>query len=156
MRISDWSSDVCSSDLLRPLRLDGTVRSVIHMGNDLRVISGGMSFPRDRFPDRRSLPQEFRDGLRKSGGIGAWMIAGGLYGSKGVVAAARREVRRRLAGPRRKLHFFDRGRLDMLDRLSRPLSGMPRVAALRSKLASLRAVYDMTRGIPSQIGRAHV
>src|SRR3546814_9761246 len=69
-------------DDLRPLRLDGTVRSVIHMGNDLRVISGGMSFPRDRFPDRRSLPQEFRDGLRKSGGIGAWMIAGGLYGSK--------------------------------------------------------------------------
>src|SRR3546814_13442319 len=113
MRISDWSSDVCSSDLLRPLRLDGTVRSVIHMGNDLRVISGGMSFPRDRFPDRRSLPQEFRDGLRKSGGIGAWMIAGGLYGSKGVVAAARREVRRRLAGPRRKLHFFDRGRRDL-------------------------------------------
>src|SRR3546814_15308061 len=72
-----------------------------------------------------------------------------LYGSKGVVAAARREVRRRLAGPRRKLHFFDRGRLDMLDRLSRPLSGMRRVAALRSKLASLRAVYDMNRGIPS-------
>src|SRR3546814_5230908 len=98
MRISDGSSDVCSSDL------------------------------------------EFRDGWRKSGGIGAWMIAGGLYGSKGVVAAARREVRRRLAGPRRKLHFFDRGRLDMLDRLSRPLSGMRRVAALRSKLASLRAV----------------
>src|SRR3546814_18362762 len=98
------------------------------MGNDLRLIAGGMIFPRDRFPDRRSLPQEFRDGLRKSGGIGAWMIAGGLYGSKDVVAAARREVRRRLAGPRRKLHFFDRGRLDILDRLSRPLPAMRRDA----------------------------
>src|SRR3546814_2100366 len=77
------------------------------------------------------------------------MIAGGLYGSKGVVAAARRDVRRRLAGPRRKLHFFDRGRLDLLDPLSRPLSGMRRVAALPSKPASLRALYDLNRGIPS-------
>src|SRR3546814_8567884 len=113
MRISDWSSDVCSSDL---------------MGNDLRVISGGMSFPRDRFPDRRSLPQEFRDGLRKSGGIGAWMIAGGLYGSKGVVAAARREVRRRLAGPRRKLHFFDRGRLDRSEEHKSELQSLIRLS----------------------------
>src|SRR3546814_19198354 len=35
-------------DDLRPLRLDGTVRSVIHLGNDLRVISGGV-----RAEDRR-------------------------------------------------------------------------------------------------------
>lgn len=136
-------------DDLRPLRLDGTLRSVIHMGNDLRVISGGMSYPRDHFPAGGPLPEEFRQALRKSGGIGAWMIAGGLYGAKGVVAAGRREVRRRLAGPRRTLLFFDQRKLDRLERLSRPLSGVRRVAALRSKMVSLQSLYDMNRGIPS-------
>lgn len=135
---------------LRPLRLDGTLRSVIHMGNDLRVISGGMAFPRDRFPQAKALPKEYRQTLRRSGGIGAWMVAGGLYGSKGMVAAGRREVRRRLSGPHRTLHFFDERKLDTLERLTRPLSSLRRVAALRSKLASVRAVYDMNRGIPSQ------
>ena len=32
-------------DALRPLRLDGTLRSVVHIGNDLRVLSGGQVFP---------------------------------------------------------------------------------------------------------------
>jgi 4-cresol dehydrogenase (hydroxylating) len=77
------------------------------------------------------------------------MIAGGLYGSKGVVAAARREVRRHLSGPGRTLHFFDQRKLDLLERLSRPLAGFRRVAALRGKLASLQSLYDMNRGIPS-------
>lgn len=34
-------------DALRPLRLDGTLRSILHIGNDLRVLSGGRVFPRD-------------------------------------------------------------------------------------------------------------
>ncbi|HEU4372878.1 MAG TPA: FAD-binding oxidoreductase, partial [Telluria sp.] len=33
-------------DALRPLRMDGTLRSIVHIGNDLRVISGGRVFPR--------------------------------------------------------------------------------------------------------------
>ena len=34
-------------DALRPLRLDGTLRSILHIANDLRVLSGGRVFPRD-------------------------------------------------------------------------------------------------------------
>ncbi len=51
---------------LRPLRLDGTVRSVVHMGNDLRVISSGMSYP------RQHLEQTFQEAarvLKPSGGL---------------------------------------------------------------------------------------
>jgi FAD/FMN-containing dehydrogenase len=35
-------------DALRPLRLNGTLRSVLHIGNDLRVISGGSVSPRGK------------------------------------------------------------------------------------------------------------
>src|SRR3546814_3973059 len=40
MRISDWSSDVCSSDLLRPVRLmalyDDEAAQQLHVGLDMR------------------------------------------------------------------------------------------------------------------------
>jgi len=134
---------------LRPLRLDGTLRSVIHMGNDLRAISGGMAYPRDQFSNGGALPEDYRRSLRESGGLGAWMIAGGLYGSKSLVAASRREVRRRLARAGRTLQFFDQRKLDALERMSRPLAGVRRVAALRGKLSSLKSLYEMNRGIPS-------
>src|SRR3546814_17653411 len=52
MRISDWSSDVCSSDLLRPLpRIGGAER---RLGEDIVVI-----FVDDRaLDDRRAVVQQ--------------------------------------------------------------------------------------------------
>src|SRR5690606_3358268 len=90
---------------LRPLRLDGTVKSVMHIGNDLRVISSGMSYPRHLSPEGGPLSLALRRQLRAAGGFGAWTVAGGLYGAKGQVAAGRREVKRRLARPGRRLIF---------------------------------------------------
>jgi 4-cresol dehydrogenase (hydroxylating) len=134
---------------LRPLRLDGTVKSVVHMGNDLRMLSGGMSYPWHLSPDGRPLSVALRRELRAAGGLGAWTIAGGLYGSKNQVAAARREVSRRLSGAGRRLQFFDERKLDLADRVLSPFTRFPKAAALRRKLAALRAVYDMNRGRPS-------
>jgi len=134
---------------LRPLRLDGTLKSVVHMGNDLRMLSGGMSYPWHLSPHGRPLSEGLRRELRAAGGLGAWTIAGGLYGSKGQVAAARREVNRRLSGPGRRLQFFDERKLDLADRALGLFARIPKAAALRRKLAALRAVYDMNRGRPS-------
>ena len=134
---------------LRPLRLHGTLRGVVHMGNDLRVISSGMSYPRHLSPDGGPLSPALRARLRAAGGVGAWTAAGGLYGSKGQVAAARREVKRRLAGPGRRLVFVDEGRFALAERVLGPLSFLPKAAALRRKLAALKAVYEMNRGRPS-------
>ncbi len=134
---------------LRPLRLGGTLRSVIHMGNDLRAISGSRTYPRDLSPEGGPLSMTVRQRLRKKEGYGAWMLAGGLYGARGEVAAARREIRRRLAGPGRALFFFDQRKLTLLQRLSRPLSGFKAVAGFREKLTSVQSLYDMNRGIPS-------
>ncbi len=62
---------------LRPLRLDGTIRSVVHMGNDLRVISSGMSYPRHFSPAGGPLSPALRAQLRAAGGVGPWTAAGG-------------------------------------------------------------------------------
>lgn len=134
---------------LRPLRLDGTVKSVMHIGNDLRVISSGMSYPRHLSPEGGPLSLALRRQLRAAGGFGAWTVAGGLYGAKGQVAAGRREVKRRLARPGRRLIFVDDRKLALAGRALRPFSRLPKVAALQGKVAALKSVYDMNRGQPS-------
>ncbi|WP_220433386.1 FAD-binding oxidoreductase [Zemynaea arenosa] len=80
-------------DALRPLRMDGTLRSILHIGNDLRVLSGGMVFPRDMVPSSTALPDELRQRLRQQAGVGAWTVSGALYGRTRQVAAARHAVR---------------------------------------------------------------
>ncbi|QNA99956.1 FAD-dependent oxidoreductase [Massilia sp. Se16.2.3] len=68
-------------DALRPLRLDGTLRSIVHIGNDMRVISGGMVFPRAQVPQGSRLPEAARAALCAGGDIAPWTVSGALYGS---------------------------------------------------------------------------
>jgi 4-cresol dehydrogenase (hydroxylating) len=136
-------------DDLRPLRLDGTVKSIMHIGNDLRVISSGMSYPRHLSPEGGPLSMALRRRLRAAGGFGAWTVAGGLYGANGQVASARREVKRRLSRAGRQLIFFDDRKLALATRALRPFLRMPKAAALQRKVDALKAVYDMNRGQPS-------
>ena len=67
-------------DALRPLRMNGTLRSIIHIGNDLRVISGGTVYPREQAANAVPLPEPLRAALRDGAGVGAWTVSGALYG----------------------------------------------------------------------------
>src|SRR3546814_16262023 len=85
MRISDWSSDVCSSDLKAALRsrqsslskrrrmMKTAIRSAIALAGALLVVSGvpirAQSSVEDRSPDatRPSPSQDFYCGARKTG-----------------------------------------------------------------------------------------
>ncbi len=69
-------------EALRPLRLNGTLRSVVHIGNDLRLISGSHTYPLERAGGRTPLPKGLRRRLRSETGAGAWTVSGALYGTK--------------------------------------------------------------------------
>lgn len=58
-------------DALRPLRLDGTLRSIVHIGNDMRVFSGGGAFPRELVAQGARLPEALRVQMRAAAGVGA-------------------------------------------------------------------------------------
>ncbi|HEY0587547.1 MAG TPA: FAD-dependent oxidoreductase, partial [Pseudoduganella sp.] len=73
-------------DALRPLRLDGTLSSVVHIGNDLRVLSGAMVFPAEKVPQGPPLPPQWRSSLCRQAGIGAWTVSAALYGRPAQVA----------------------------------------------------------------------
>lgn len=134
---------------LRPLRLDGTLRSVIHIGNDLRVISGGQVFPRERAGGDSMLPEALRRQLRAEAACGAWMVSGALYGSAAQVAAARLALRRALAGSPARPQFIDERKLALGALAARWLAPFGRGGKLAAQVALGRALFDMNRGIPN-------
>ncbi|GGY34113.1 FAD-binding oxidoreductase [Pseudoduganella albidiflava] len=136
-------------DALRPLRLDGTLRSILHIGNDLRVISGGTTFPRELTGGKVPLPEDVRLKLRAGAGVGAWTVSGALYGSNDQVAAARRAVRRALAPTRAHIQFLDERKLDLAATAARMLGNTGAGKRLAAKVALGRSLFDMNRGIPN-------
>ncbi|GGY05193.1 FAD-binding protein [Massilia dura] len=136
-------------DALRPLRLDGTLRSILHIGNDLRVISGGTTFPRELAGGQVPLPEAVRQQLRAAAGVGAWTVSGALYGSNDQVAAARRAVRRALAPTRARVQFLDERKLNLADTAARLLKGTGMGRRLAAKVALGRSLFEMNRGIPN-------
>jgi len=153
-------------DALRPLRLDGTLRSVVHIGNDLRVVSGGACFPfaaadaeatgRGTAPSSR-LPEPARRDLLARSGAQAWTVSGCLYGSAAQVKAARAAVRTALASTGARTAFFDQRALKRgagvarwLDRAGSASAWCKaRAAALSNKVALGRALLAMAQGVPN-------
>jgi len=135
-------------DALRPLRLDGTLRSIVHVGNDLRVLSGAGQFPRAQAPGQSRLPDALRAELRRAAGIGAWTVSGALYGSRAQVAAARQSVRQALKHTAARTSFLDDTRLRLGELLGRVLGGTAMGRRLRARVALGEALFAMNRGQP--------
>ncbi|MDB5960789.1 MAG: FAD-linked oxidase, partial [Massilia sp.] len=153
-------------EALRPLRLDGTLRSVVHIGNDLRVLSGGATFPFATEPAAAArsgeapssrLSERARRMLIEKSGAQAWTVSGCLYGSVAQVKAGRAAVGRALRGAGARTTFVDQGSLDagawaarVLGKLVGTLGlGAGLHNALLAKLALGRALLAMARGVPN-------
>jgi 4-cresol dehydrogenase (hydroxylating) len=136
-------------DALRPLRLDGTLRSIVHIGNDLRVISGGCVFPREQAGDQEPLPAALRSDLRARAGAGAWTVSGALYGSKLQVAAARAALRQAVRGTGATSTFLTPRKLRWGAAFGRLLGWFGAGARLRARVALGESLFAMNRGVPS-------
>ena len=54
-------------DRLRPLRLDGTLRTAVYIANDFRVLAGHAGYPWEEANDQTPLPHDVRMGLNRFG-----------------------------------------------------------------------------------------
>ena len=136
-------------DALRPLRMDGTLRSIVHIGNDLRVLSGGQVFPRELAGGAASLPAALRAQMRELAGVGAWTVSGALYGSAAQVAAARAALRAALRPTAAKTRFIDERKLRMGAFLARLLGQSSAGKRMRQQVAFGESLFAMNRGIPN-------
>lgn len=133
-------------DRLVPLRLSGVLQSAIHIGNDLRILSGKGGHPRGETqgplsPERRAL-------LRREAGIGAWSAAGSFTGTQAQVRAAAKALRKAVAGVG-KIVFVDDRKLALGEFAAKCLGLVGLGTRLREQLAALRPNYGLLKGIPT-------
>lgn len=135
-------------DALRPLRMDGTLRSVMHIGNDYKVIAASGRYPWDEVGGRTPIGAAEMARLRGRLGIGRWSGSGGLYGSTVQVKDAKRRLRRALEGRVARLQFVDDRRLGLLRRFPRAIGAALRMDVEKT-LGVLDPVYSLLKGVPT-------
>jgi 4-cresol dehydrogenase (hydroxylating) len=135
-------------DALRPLRMNGTLRSVMHIGNDYKVLNGTSQYPWAETGDVTPLDRATMDRLRRRLGIGYWNGSGGLYGTRAQVREAKRQVRRALRGKVDRLQFVNDRLIALMQRFAKPF----RLVAgwdVENTLKVLVPVYNLMKGVPT-------
>ena len=136
-------------DALRPLRLSGTLRSVVHLGNDYKVISNPGEYPWERTGGSTPIDPKTLDALKREKRVGRWNGSGGLYGTRSQVRSARAELRHALAGKVQRLLFVSDRALRVMRRLDRPYRLLTRRRDLDQAMKVLPPLLDLLKGIPS-------
>jgi 4-cresol dehydrogenase (hydroxylating) len=135
-------------DALRPLRMNGTLRSSSHIANDYKVLSALEQYPWELTGGSTPLAEPWMQTKRNQLRIGAWNGSGALYGTKAQVKDARRQLRAALRGKAARLQFLDDRKLDLAERFAgiyQMLSGWD----LKRTLAVLRPVFGLMKGTPT-------
>jgi 4-cresol dehydrogenase (hydroxylating) len=136
-------------DALRPLRMNGTIRSSSHIANDYKVISALEQYPWEETAGKTPLAGPLIEERRKSLRIGAWNGSGALYGTRAQVKEARRLLQAALKGKATGLQFLDDRKLAMATRFAgiyQRLTGWN----LTRTLTVLKPVYGLMQGIPTE------
>jgi 4-cresol dehydrogenase (hydroxylating) len=135
-------------DSLRPLRMDGTLRSACHIGNDYKVLNGLASYPWDKTGGETPLKPELLSGLAKQFDFGAWNGSGALYGTKVQVAEARRLLRKALGGKVQQLKFINERQLKLVERFT-PIARLFMKWDLSRALSLLHTLFALIQGVPT-------
>ncbi len=136
-------------EALRPLRLQGILRSTVHIANDYKVLGGIQQYPWEETRGATPLLPEQIGRLRDRLKFGAWSGSGGLYGTRGQVAEARRCLRQALKGKVDRLQFLDDRRLAFASRFAKLYQFITGWDLSRT-LALARPVYGLMKGIPTE------
>ena len=135
-------------DALRPLRLNGTIKSAVHIGNNYKVLCALRQYPWEECKGKTPLPDEVLDKFAKEWDFGAWNGSGGIYGTKKQVAEAQRLIKNALKGKVRRIQFLDDNTIQLANCVAKPwqkLTGSHLVELLKL----LYPVYGLMKGIPT-------
>jgi 4-cresol dehydrogenase (hydroxylating) flavoprotein subunit len=133
---------------LRPLRLNGTIKSAVHLGNSYKVLSSIRQYPWQEANHATPLPPETMTYFARNWDFGAWNGSGGLYGTKKQVAEARRLVKQALQGKVRKIQFIDDRKLQLAQIVAKQYQQVTGLN-LPEMLKIIKPVYGLMKGIPT-------
>lgn len=129
-------------------RYPGVVGGVNVM-NSHRVLSMSTVYPRDRLGADGLMSAELVAELSRSNQVMPWTGFGTLYGSKGVVSAAQREIRKILSPLASQLLFVSPENARLLARAGRMMPGFLR-AKFGNKLNMLERSLELVSGRPNE------
>ncbi len=134
-------------DILREV---GGVTGSVNLMNDRRVLSMMRSDLADQATQDGIVPQQAIDELARSSRTGAWTGFGAMYGTKPVVKAARRMIRKRLRGVGRGLVFITPDRIAQIRSL---LAHLPRRGGkgLWNYVDTVHKSLAIVTGAPSEV-----
>lgn len=132
---------------LAPLRREGTIKSALHIANDLRVLSARTRYPWDLVDGTTPLDESARAKLRKRYGSGVWNGLGAIQGPKRVVKAAQKEIRKAMKPY--SVIFLDDTRLKLARRIG---IGLKRVGIdfVDEQVKLIDPVVDLLKGKPNR------
>ena len=136
-------------EALRPLRMNGTLRSSVHIANGYKVISSMGKYPWDRTGNQTPLTPAVLDRLSEELNFGKWNGSGGLYGTKVQVNEAKRLLRKGLSGKVSALKFLNDRKLGMAQRWAGPFHKLTKWDLSRT-LELVKPVYGLMKGIPTE------
>lgn len=140
---------------LRPLRLNGTIKSAVHIGNTYKVLSAIRQYPWEETGGKTPMPSDVMDYLARNWDIGAWNGSGGLYGSRQQVGAARRLIKQALRGKVKRLQFLDDQSLKIAQWIAKPYQQLTSLN-LPELLKLVKPVYGLMKGVPTDTQLASI
>jgi len=156
-RIEAFYFAVPDADSLQPALLAvrsvlqelGAVAGSVNLMNRHRVLAMTAPYDAARTGADGLLTEDAVADLGRRYRVDPWMGMGALYGPREVVAAARRLVRRRLAGVARRVVFMTATRARLLQRLSTRVLGATHGTS--TMLARIGASLDILEGRPNRV-----
>lgn len=103
-------------------KLPGTV-GAINLMNQHRVLAMSAPFPADRLDQDGIIPDRVVKELGRKYQIFTWTGFGTLYGTRRMVAAAQREIRKELSGIASRLMFLSEGQARLLATVTKLIPG---------------------------------
>lgn len=129
--------------------LGGTVGS-INLMNARRVLAMTVPYPQDRTDPDGILPSDVVAALGRRHQVRTWMGVGALYGTKAMVQAAKRLVRRELRPIADRVVFMTPERSATLRRIVRAVPGLSR-HRFGKIITTLAQSMDLLSGTPGEI-----
>lgn len=134
---------------LRPLKLDGRIKSLVHIGNDLRVMSSFERYPWEIADNKTPLSDDLREILFKKGKFGAWNVSGAVYGSKKQVKLILKDVKKALKDLGKVL-IIGNNEIRLLKKCSDFFNRFDILPELNTKLKVLDKVFGLLNGKPTE------
>jgi len=135
-------------DRIRPLRMDGTLKSVIHIGNDLRILSMSQSYPWEEMKGATPLAPKLREKMIERNGLGAWSGTAGLYGSKEQVKADIKKLKKALKSFKgmKKMIILGEKQVNLISAIGQKIKDYSFGKKLHTISHKIKMAFDLLKG----------